>query len=96
MSKKNLREVIKGLEKIAVGKTNDSISLIFTKEPITAEKISSLDLFQISEIKRDKDGGVQIKFFDRKEALESLYNIALEEQNSAVAGEFITKLSGGK
>ncbi len=36
------------------------------------EKLPTLDLFNISEIKRVKGGGMEIKFFDRLKALEKL------------------------
>ncbi len=39
------------------------------------EKISSMDLFNIAEIKRLKDGAVEIKFFDRIRALEKIQNM---------------------
>mgnify|MGYP006932865294 CR=1 FL=1 len=51
--------------------------LIFSKEPGEAE-LGSMDLFMISEIKKPKDGSLEIKFFDRLKALEKLEQISSE------------------
>lgn len=47
----------------------------FADENEITEKLPSLDLFNISEIKRPKGGGMEIKFFDRIKALEKLRDI---------------------
>ena len=39
--------------------------------------LENMDLFNISEIKKVKGGGVEIKFFDRIKALEKLENLRL-------------------
>lgn len=88
------KQSLHGLLKIATGKTNDALALIFFQDELTAEKLKALDCFQISEIKRDKDGGVQIKFYDRREALELLYRISDEIQNQRSAENFIAEISG--
>ena len=44
---------------------------MFTDKP-DIQEISSLDLFNVAEIKRPKDGALEIKFFDRIKALEKL------------------------
>ena len=38
--------------------------------------ISKLDLFNVSEIKRVKGGGVEVKLFDRLKALEKLFELS--------------------
>lgn len=43
-----------------------------------------MDLFNISEIKRVKGGGMEIKFFDRIKALEKLENSDVNGFNDAV------------
>lgn len=85
-----------GLERIALGRSNDAVKLAFLQcEEVSAELIESLDLSLISSVKRDKDGGVDIKLFDRQKALESL--IGLEETSSgeAAAQSFLSALSEG-
>ena len=51
---------------------------------ITEEKIEKLDLFYVSEIKKQKGGGLEIKFFDRLKALDKLS--ALSEKESEENG----------
>ncbi len=68
------KDVTDGLRRLAFGEIQDAVSLLFkTDEDITAS-LSSLDLFNVSEIKRVKGGGMEIKFFDRLKALEKLSN----------------------
>lgn len=68
-------EVCEGLKHLAFGEIKDAIYLLFADENEIAEKLPSLDLFNISEIKRPKGGGMEIKFFDRIKALEKLRDI---------------------
>lgn len=64
-------EVRAGLRRIAFASSADAVRLLLSDnyEDIDAE---ALDLFNISEIKRAKGGGIEIKFFDRIKALEKL------------------------
>lgn len=64
-----------GYQRLAFGNTSDAVSLIFSKEPGESE-LGSMDLFMISEIKKPKDGSLEIKFFDRLKALEKLEQIS--------------------
>lgn len=60
-----------GYERLAFGNISDCISLV-TQENMPIEKIKDMDLFMISEIKKPKDGAMEIKFFDRLKAMEKL------------------------
>ena len=60
---------------------------------LSAEEIEKLDLFNVSEIKRPKGGGLEIKFFDRLKALEKLAALGGAEENSQ--SSFIKALSEG-
>jgi len=60
-----------GLERVAFGGVNDAVKLLFSDD-LSEEELEQLDLFCVSEIKRPKSGGVEIKFFDRLKALEKL------------------------
>ncbi len=64
-------EVSAGLRRIAFASSADAVRLLLSDnyEDIDAQ---ALDLFNISEIKRVKGGGIEIKFFDRIKALEKL------------------------
>ena len=85
-NEKNFSEkaVISGLERLAFGSTNDAVSLIFA-EDVTPAKIRQADLYNVSEIKKIKGGGVEIKFFDRQKAMEKLaeYSEKLNAQSNA-------------
>lgn len=66
---KNLAEI--GYRRLAFGSISDAISLLYMDKP-TKEELERMDLFLISEIKKPKDGSMEIKFFDRLKAIEKL------------------------
>ena len=77
-------EVIAGYRQLAFGNISDAVRLACSddKSPLSPEK---LDLFNVSEIKRPKGGGMEIKFFDRLKALEHLEALcALGNDESAL------------
>lgn len=61
-----------GYERIAYGSVNDAVRLMYAEEEKIPEILENLDLFCVSEIKKPKGGGIEIKFFDRLKALEKL------------------------
>lgn len=67
-------EIRAGLERLAYGRVNDAAALAFADE-VTPAMLAKADLFNVSEIKRIKGGGVEIKFFDRQKALERLSDL---------------------
>ena len=67
--------VAAGLKRLAFGSCSDAIYLVFADELPPASIIEKLDLFNVSEIKRVKGGGVEVKFFDRLKALEKLFEL---------------------
>lgn len=78
------KAVLSGLERLAFGRTNDAAALVFAEE-VTPAKIQQADLYNVSEIKKIKGGGVEIKFFDRQKAMEKLaeYSERLNSQSNA-------------
>lgn len=64
-------EVRAGLRRLAFASSADAVRVLLSDnyEDIDTE---ALDFFNISEIKRVKGGGIEIKFFDRIKALEKL------------------------
>lgn len=66
------KEVSEGLRHLAFGEIKDAVSLLFESEEKILEGLPQLDLFNVSEIKRVKGGGMEIKFFDRLKALDKL------------------------
>lgn len=67
--------VIAGLRRLAFGNCTDAVYLVFADELPPPSVISGLDLFNVSEIKRVKGGGVEVKLFDRMKALEKLFEL---------------------
>lgn len=65
-------EVREGLKRLAFGEIKDAVLLLFAQEGDILSQLPGLDLYNISEIKRPKGGGMEIKFFDRIKALEKL------------------------
>ena len=65
-------EVKSGLRRLAFGEITDAVTLLFAESEDILPEIPNLDLFNISEIKRPKGGGMEIKFFDRIKSLEKL------------------------
>ena len=76
IDKLNLRktgkeEIICGLKRLAFGSVADPMKIILS-DGTESFDTESMDLFGISEIKKPKGGGIEIKFFDRLKALEKL------------------------
>ena len=77
--KKSIRqEYTEGLRHLAFGEIQDAVRQILPA-------LGEMDLFNISEIKRPKGGGMEIKFFDRLKALEKLQALEAAEGNTAAA-----------
>lgn len=62
-----------GYRRLAFGDTGDCVSLICSGN-VTEQDLTEMDFFMISEIKKPKDGALEVKFFDRIKALEKLEN----------------------
>lgn len=60
-----------GYQRLAFGSIADAVSLLYMENP-GPDTLRKMDLFSVSEIKRPKDGSMEIKFFDRMKALEKL------------------------
>ena len=60
-----------GYRRLAFGSISDALTLLFMELP-TPDALARMDLGMISEIKRNKDGMLEIRFFDRLKALEKL------------------------
>lgn len=92
--KKELRDEIKdGLKQLALGDVKDCIYLLFSSDEDILANLQRLNLMNISEIKRPKGGGMEIKFFDRIKALEKLGTA--ERENSSEPLNFYTALQQG-
>lgn len=69
------RDVTEGLRRLAFGEIQDAVTLLFESDENILSSLPRLDLFNVSEIKRQKGGGMEIKFFDRLKALERLGDV---------------------
>ena len=68
MEQEDIREkILQGYERLAFGSTADAVRLLFV-EDISRQALRNMDLFAVAEIRRPKNGGMEIKFFDRIQA----------------------------
>lgn len=79
----------RGFEQLAFGSVTDAVRLLF-EEDVTKAMLDGMDLFNVSEIKRLKGGGMEIKFADRLKALQCLEQLELER--SAASGDLYRAL----
>lgn len=87
--------VLAGLERLAFGAANDAVRLVFS-QGLTDEELARLDIFNISEISRDKNGGVEIRLFDRQKALERLWEYSAGRAERDAAERLLNALRGGE
>ena len=66
------KQISDGLMQLAFGDISDAVTLLYLSDEEALERIPELNLFNVSEIKRPKGGGMEIKFFDRIKACEKL------------------------
>lgn len=85
--------VLTGLTRLAFGKANDAAKLVFADELPPPSVLDTLDLFHVSELKRIKGGGVEVKLFDRQKALERLLECAGSADSAAAANALLAALS---
>ena len=65
------KRVLIGYERLAFGSTSDAFRLIMSGSDDVCD-VGSLDLFNVAEVKKPKDGAMEIKFFDRLKALDQM------------------------
>lgn len=88
--------VISGLRRLAFGSCSDAVYLVFADELPPSDVIEGLDLYNVSEIKRVKGGGVEVKLFDRLRALEKLAELENTYSDSDKAAGLISALTAGE
>lgn len=91
----DVAEITAGLERLAFGCANDAVRLAFCEELPEPHQLDKLDLFNVSEIKRVKGGGVEIKLFDRQKALEKIWEIQNSTDLSSSADSFFNAIQKG-
>lgn len=60
-----------GYQRLAFSSVSDAVSLLYMDSP-DKKTLENMDLYMVSEIKKPRDGAMEIKFFDRIKALEKL------------------------
>jgi hypothetical protein len=78
------KDAAAGYRRLAFGSGTDALKLLFLEEAPTEAWLEQLDIFNVCDIKRPKGGGMELKFFDRCEALEHL--AALEKTQDEFGG----------
>ena len=81
-----------GYERLVFSSPSDSVKLLFMQEP-SPRALEELDLFNIAEIRKPKDGSIEIKFYDRLRALEKMSG--LQDQKGGEAVPFYKALEFG-
>lgn len=84
------KRVMLGYERLAFGSTADAFKLLM-EDNTENVSVNDMNLFNVAEIKKPKDGAMEIKFFDRIKALEHLGDIP---ENEDKAASFYDALSG--
>ena len=69
-----------GYERLAFGNISEAVKLLCS-DNVNDLPLDKMDLFNVSEIKKPKDGAMEIKFFDRLKALERLEQSNLDVKN---------------
>lgn len=90
---KILKLIVIALKRIILYRPNDTIKLLKNIETIGEEEIEKLDLFQISELKKLRDGSFEFKFIDRIKAIETLLPILEKMENNLQINSFLKALS---
>lgn len=94
-TKKNMTAK-EGYRRLAFGSCADAFKLVFRETPPTASEIEAMDLFCVSTVRQSKNGGVELSFFDRFEALDRLAELErLESGGEGVAPPFYSALVMG-
>lgn len=84
--------VKKGLSRLAFGEINDIMEVVLSDEPIGLHKLFNMNFFSVSEVKKVKGGGLEIKLFDRQKAMEKLLEIEEKSRSRCDAEEFFDAL----
>lgn len=85
-------EIAAGYRQLAFGSVADALKLVYAENNPEGIALEKLDMFNVSEIKRPKGGGIEIKFFDRMKALEHLEALSNGDGKESTALPFYTAL----
>ena len=84
--KKSTQEKVQeGLFKLAFGDVSDAVRLLYMSDEEALQRLPKLNLYNVSEIRRPKGGGMEIKFFDRIKACEKLREYCAEKTEGSLS-----------
>ena len=83
-------DVLEALRRIALSRPNAAVELAYMDSP-SRRTIQGLDLWAVSEFKRNSAGAVEIRFLDRVKALDTL-GAMLGGGEASEAAEFFRAL----
>ena len=86
MQKETAKE---GFRRLAFGSIKDAVRLLLS-EKVNPQVLKKMDLFSVSEIRKSKNGDIEIKFFDRMQALQKL-----SELESTEGGGLLSAIENG-
>lgn len=86
--------VMNGLERLAFGEAGDGVRLALCEECPTEEELRRMNLFNVSEIRKVKGGGVEVRFFDRQKAMERMMEYAGNADQRAAARSLLSAIAG--
>ena len=72
------------------------VKLLFLEEAPSPGQLEEMDLFPITEIKRPRTGGIEMKFCDRLKALEKLAQLEAQETQENGASFYQALESGAR
>lgn len=84
------------LRRLIFGHSNDAVKLLAAIDEESLDNgamISQLDLFGVSELKKIKGGGVEMKFVPKLDALKLLFEIEQETSSSQSANSFLEAIN---
>ena len=81
------------LKRLIFCRPNDVLILALKSQELNENQIEKLDLFQISEIKKLKDGGFEFKFTDRIKAIDCLMSLIDKMSDKSGVDDFLKALS---
>ena len=70
-----------GYQRLAFSSVSDAVSLLYMDSP-DKKTLENMDLYMISEIRKPRDGAMEIKFFDRIKSLEKLTQLNTADDSS--------------
>ena len=92
-----LELAIKALKKLIFSRPNDSILLALklskTDPKLTEKLLDQLDFFQLTDFKKLKDGGLELKFVDKIKAIAFLFSLADKIDSKTEVNDLITALA---